>query len=217
MANISAQASAMHTLTQDDITNSFAIVHINWPSPFYDTNYTPTFSVEDLDSVIDLSFEVGDIHNLAPDGFDAIVYMTAAAIPILQGQVDLVDSTSTLAPITLTAPITTLYQVTFYYGPADNSGSGTWTPTVTWEDPNGNMLTMTGPYLGPATAGDVNNYQSYSIPYFVEANTPITVTGAYSGVAFPMNISIRVVQMPNNTTVPQVGQSFIVHAMASHR
>ena len=207
----------MHTLTQDDITNSFAIVHINWPSPFYDTNYTPTFSVEDRDSVIDLSFEVGDIHNLAPDGFDAIVYMTAAAIPILQGQVDLVDSTSTLAPITLTAPITTLYQVTFYYGPADNSGSGTWTPTVTWEDPNGNMLTMTGPYLGSAIAGDVNSYQSYSIPYFVMANTPITVTGAYSGVAFPMNISIRVVQMPNNTTVPQVGDKFVVHAMASHR
>ena len=125
MANISAQASAMHTLTQDDITNSFAIVHINWPSPFYDTNYTPTFSVEDLASVVDLSFEVGDIHNLAPDGFDAIVYMTAAAIPILQGQVDLVDSTSTLAPITLTAPITTLYQVTFYYGPASRQ-FGQW-------------------------------------------------------------------------------------------
>ena len=121
---------------------------------------------------------------------------STAALPLIQGKVDSVNSTNDLAPITLTAPLTTLYQVTFYYGPADNSGSGTWTPTVTWEDPNGNMLTMTGPYLGPATAGDVNNYQSYSIPFFVNGGTPITVTGAYSGVAFPMNVSIRVVQMP---------------------
>jgi hypothetical protein len=216
VANISAQAATKYSLTSQDIVNGWAKVHISWSSPFYDTNYTPTFSVEDLDSVVDLSFEVGDIHNMKPDGLDAVIYLTAA-IPLLQGQVDLVDSESTLAPITLTAPITTLYQVTFYYGPADNSGSGTWTPTVTWQDPSGNDLTMTGPYLGPATAGDVNNYQSYSIPYFVKAGTPIAVTGAYSGAPFPMNISIRVVQMPNNSTVPQVGDSFVVHAMASHR
>jgi hypothetical protein len=216
MANISAQASTKYTLTAQDIVNGWATVHMTWPSPFYDTNYTPTFCVEDLSSPIDLSFEVGDIHNMTPAGLDAIVYLTAA-IPILQGQTDLVNTTNSLAPITLTAPITTLYQVTFYYGPATASGSGTWTPAVSWTDPSGNVLVMTGPYLGSATAGSVENYQSYSIPYFAKAGTPITVTGAYSGAAFPMNVSIRVVQMPNSNTIPVAGEQFVVHAMASHR
>ncbi len=204
-----------YVLTAQDIVNGYVSVPIVWDVPFADTDYSMVFGVHDLDLLVDLSFAVGDAHNKTFEGLDAIVYV-AAAIPLIQGQVDLIDSTSTLAPITLTAPITTLYQVTFYYGPANNSGSGTWTPTVTWEDPNGNMLTMTGPYLGPATAGDVNNYQSYSIPYFVMANTPIAVTGAYSGAAFPMNISIRVVQMPNNTVIAQPGDTFIVDAVAIH-
>ena len=216
MANISAQASAKYTITSTDILNGFALVHIDWPSPFYDTNYTPTFSVEDVDVSVGLSFEVGDIHNITPHGLDAIVYLTAA-LPLVQGQADLIASTNNLTPITLTVPLTTLYQVTFYYGPSGSTGSGTWTPTVTWIDPSNNNLTLTGPYLGPATAGSPENYQSYSIPFFVKGGTPISVTGAYSGTAFPMNVSIRVVQMPNAAIAPTSGESFIVHAMASHR
>jgi hypothetical protein len=208
-------ARVRYTLTATDVINGYAIVPIVWRSPFYDTNYSATYGINDLDPLIDLSFEVGDMHNFTPEGLDAVVYLTAA-IPILQGQIDEVNTTSPTSPIILSAPITTLYQVTFYYGPADDTGTGTWTPTVTWQDPAGNHLTMTGPYLGPATAGDVNNYQSYSIPYFVKGGTPITVTGAYSGAPFPMNVSIRVVQMPNNQTIAQVGDKFEVLAMAVH-
>jgi len=50
----------------------------------------------------------------------------------------------------------------------------------------------------------------------VNANTPITVTGHYSGTAFPMNISIRVVQMPNNSTTVEPGDQFVINAIAIH-
>lgn len=233
MANISAQASAKYTLVAQDITNGWAKVHVNWPSPFFDTNYTPTFSVEDLDSVVDLSFVVGDIHNLAPDGLDAIVYMQGS-LPLIQGQVDLVNSTNTLAPITRTAPLTTMYQVTLYYGPARTSALDegiSWSPTVTWTDPTGNNLTasITSPTitLGPAVGGNtdshgVNYLQDFNLPLFVKGGTTVSVTGAYSGsgpggTTMPMNISIRLVQMPNNATTPLVGDQFVIHAMASHR
>ena len=215
MANISAQASTKYTLTQEDIINGWAKVHISWPSPFNDTNYTPTWAVEDLSGTIDLSFEVGDIHNMSGSGFDAVVYLTAA-IPLVQGQESVVAGTVT-SPVVLQTVETTLYQVTFYYGPSGATGSGTWTPTATWEDPSGNNLSLGSPFLGPATAGDPNNLQSYSIPFFVLGGTPITISGAYSGAPFPLNLAIRVVQMPNNATIPQVGDPFVVHAMASHR
>ena len=188
---------------------------VTWGPPFTDTNYTVAFSINDLDSTIDLSVGALNVRDKTAAGLTAVAFI-AAAVPLVQGQVDLVDSTSGLTPLSLTALITTLYQVTFYYGPATDSGSGTWIPSVTWTDPNNNDLTLTYPYLGAATAGDVENYQSYSIPFFVLADTPIVVTGAYSGTAFPMNISIRVVQMPNNAVLVEPGDQFIVNAIAVH-
>ena len=128
-------------------------------------------------------------------GFQAGGGLLAGPVPIIQTGEDLVNS---LAPTSLSfeLPLTTLYQVTFYYGPSSAAGSGTWTPTVSWTDPSLNALSITAPYLGVATAGNVNNYQSYSIPFFCDGGTAIVVAGAYSGAPFDMNISIRVVAMP---------------------
>jgi len=208
-------ARVMYTITATDILNGFIPVPVVWPTPFADTNYTAVFAVNDLDATVDLSIGVLDMHNKTASGVTCVALL-AAAYPLVQAHVDKVATTDDLTPLTLTAPITTLYQITFYYGPSDTTGSGTWVPTVAWEDPANNMQTLTYPYLGQATAGDVGNYQSYSIPFFVKANTPITVTGHYSGTAFPMNISIRVVQMPNNSTTIEAGDQFVINAIAIH-
>lgn len=217
MANISTFGRTDYVLTQTDINNGYASVPILWDVPFNDTNYNLVWEIIDTSfSNPSLDFAHGDSHSLTGAGFTAVVDISAS-VPLVESYVDLVNSTSTLTPLTQTANETSLYQVTFYYGPATASGSGTWTPTVTWTDPNGNNLTMTYPYLGQATAGDVENYQSYSIPYFVKANTAIAVTGMYSGAAFPMNISIRVVKMPTNTDASIAGDKVSVYAMASHR
>lgn len=71
---VTVQKSAVYTVTQTDVNNGWMVVHITWKSPFPGTNYGCWFSVEDLDVAIDLSFFEGDIHNLSPTGFDAIVY-----------------------------------------------------------------------------------------------------------------------------------------------
>jgi hypothetical protein len=115
-------------------------------------------------------------------------------IPIIQVSDDQVNS---ILPtmITETLALQTLYQVTFYYGPSGTTGSGTWTPVLTWTDPPGNSLNLNG-YLGAATAGSVDNFQSYSLPCFCKAGTPISIVGNYSGTPFPMNISLRIVAMP---------------------
>ena len=203
-----------HVLTAQDIVNGYVAVPIVWDIPFSDTDYSTVFGIHDLDPLIDLSFAVGDVHNKTFEGLEAIVYI-AAATPLIQGQEDVIAG-EVVSPIVLQAPVTTLYQVTFYYGPSDATGAGTWSPSVSWQDPAGNNLILAYPYLGPATAGNVENYQSYSIPFFVKGGTPITVTGTYSGAAFPLNLSIRVVQMPNNAVIAQPGDTFVVDAVALH-
>lgn len=63
-----------YTITQADVDNQYAAIHVEWRSAFQDTNYVVTWAIEDVDEVIDLSFIQGDIHNLTPNGFDAILY-----------------------------------------------------------------------------------------------------------------------------------------------
>ena len=118
-------------------------------------------------------------------GFAAGGGLLVGPIPVIQTSEDLI-ATLTTGTITATQALTTLYQVTFYYGPSDATGAGTWSPSVSWQDPAGNNLILAYPYLGPATAGNVENYQSYSIPFFVKGGTPITVTGTYSGGGIPV-------------------------------
>ena len=216
VGNMQVQTSRVsYSITSEDILQGFSAVPLTWSTPFADTNYTAAFGVNDTDDGPSIDFAAGDFHYKSTTGLTAVVIFPGA-IPLIQGQVDLVDSIVPFVPLSLTAPITSLYQLTFYYGPANDTGSGDWIPTVTWTDPNNNNLTMTYPYLGGAVAGDINNYQSYSVPFFVKANTPIVVTGAYSGAAFPMNVSVRVVQMPDNATLPGVGATFIINAIAVH-
>jgi hypothetical protein len=207
-------ARVPYTITAADIALGFAFVTMPFPFIYPDTNYTAALAVSSEPQPAGSDFAPGCIYNRTPAGFSAVLNMTAA-IPLVQGQVDLVNSTATLNPISLTVPLTTMYQVTFYYGPADNTGAGTWTPLVSWQDPTGNNLNSST-YFGAATAGSTGNFQSFSTPFYVKAGTPLVVTGSYSGAAFPMNVSIRVVQMPNNQTVYQPGQTVYMNVIAIH-
>jgi hypothetical protein len=220
MANISTMARTTYAITQDDILNGYFGVDMLWDSPFNDTNYNIAWSINDVgQNYLSLDYSTGDIHFKRRDGFIAVVTLPASA-PLIQGQYDVVAG---IVPsgdlISVTVPLRTLYQVTFYYGPSDNTGNSgeTWYPTMSWVDPAGNALELTNPYLGVATGGNVNNYQSYSIPFYAEANTPITLTGTYTGGSFPMNIAVRIVQMSNNIVIPAVGATVTIEAMASHR
>jgi hypothetical protein len=128
-------------------------------------------------------------------GFNKNGSLLTGPTPVVQDSEDLVAS---IAPteLSFTLPTTTLYAVTFYYGPSGVTGSGSWTPTITWTDPTGNNLSITSPLIGPSDAGDPNNFQSFVIPILVKGGTAIVVSGAYTGASFPMNISIRIVAMP---------------------
>lgn len=221
-------AKASYTLTANDLTNGYAVVPLTWPEPFADLDYNIVWGINDTgDPSPSVDYAVGDVHSKTFTGCQAVVDIPAA-IPLIQGQEDLVASTTATNVISLTAPFTTLYQVTLYYGPSRTSAldaGKTWTPTITWTDPSGNVLTASGSsptiVLGPAAGGNtasygVNYLQAYSIPIFVLGGATISVTGTYSGGSFPVNVSVRVVQMPNNTTVPSVGTSFEVEAVAIH-
>jgi hypothetical protein len=213
-------AKATYAITESDLVNGYAGIALTWPEPFADTDYTLSFSINDIgQNFLSLDYAVGDIHFKTTEGFIAVVTFPPSA-PLIQGQEDVVASIAPATIISVTAPLQTLYQVTFYYGPSDNTGNAgeTWSPTVTWEDPAGNTLTLASPYLGPATGGSVENYQSYSIPFFAKSGTPIQVSGAYAGgfASFPMNISIRIVQMPNNSVTPAVGALISIEATALH-
>jgi len=231
MANISTMGRTTYTLTAADILAGFASVPVLWDSPFNDTNYAITWSVQDLGfPAPSLNYGVGDFHYKAAGGFTAVVAILAA-IPLVQAQEDLIASTTATNIISLVAPAlgTSLYQVTLYYGPSRTSAADagdTWTPTITWTDPSSNVLTASGTSptitLGPAAGGNTGSYgvnymQSYNIPFFVKGGTTISVTGTYGGGTFPVNVSARIVQMPNNAVLPVPGDIIEIEAMASHR
>lgn len=66
-------AKTAHTMTQDEINQGWAVVDINWKSPFNDTNYAVTFSIENMGAIGQNYFE-GDVHGLTAHGFHAIVF-----------------------------------------------------------------------------------------------------------------------------------------------
>ena len=87
MANISATAKAAHTVTAQEAAQGFCVVHISWPSPFYDTNYVTTWAIEDTGNLAggpSLNLAPGDKHNVSPTGFDATVYLTS--FPVVQAK-----------------------------------------------------------------------------------------------------------------------------------
>ena len=120
--------------------------------------------------------------------------VVTGGIPVVQFSEQVIGSLAPPNLISETA-LTTLFQITFYYFPHDDSGSGTWTPSLNWTNPNGQDCNLDG-NLGPATAGNHNDGQSYSIPVLALGGTNIIITGAYSGTPFPMDVALRIVAMP---------------------
>ena len=73
--NIKTQRT-VYTLTNTDISNSFAAVPVLWPSQFPDLNYTVVFGIRDLTgNAPSLNMWVEDIHDLAVTGYTAVVYI----------------------------------------------------------------------------------------------------------------------------------------------
>jgi hypothetical protein len=216
-----------YAITQADITAGFCIVPVAWPEDFADNDYNIAWSVSDTSAIPPAPrFAVGEIYSQTPAGYTAIVEFPVA-VAIVQAQDDQVNSILPTPLLSLTAALDTMYQVTMYYGPArtDAADNGkSWGPQITWTDPAGNNLTANGSsptiILGPAQGGalpnGVNYMQAFNIPFFVKGGTSITVTGSYTGGTFPMNVSIRVVQMPNNALLPVAGTVITVESIAVH-
>jgi len=220
MANISTLASTSHTITTQDALQGFCSVPVSWISSFFDTNYNLVWSIEDTSiNSPSLNLSQGDTYNISPTGFEALIVLTNIPI-VLATQVEI--NTSSPQSLSFSVPYTTTYQITLYYQSlATGNGSESLSPTITWVDPQGNIQSLAYPYIGPIV-NDISDpnaatLQSYSIPFLAKANSTISVSFAFGGsYAFAYNQSISIVAMPV-TPASQIGNTFIVHAMASHR
>jgi hypothetical protein len=223
MANISAIAKTPHVITAQEAAQGYAVVHVTWPSPFYDTNYAITFGVEDTSNLTPgLNFSVGDKHNVTPQGFDATVYLLA--VPIVQQTKNYIGVG---APETILYPVlaTGTFVETLYYQSLGLGDSSTLWPTLSWTDPQGNVQTLTIPYLG-TISGDGSGQgllQNYSLPVLALGGTTISLTTQFgnsnqtsAGNPFQYNWAVNVQALPQ-TAGSIVGNKCVVHAMASHR
>ena len=212
-------AHVMHTLTATDITNGFVVVSVVWDVPFSDTDYEVAFGVNDLDPVIDLSFAAGDTHNKTFEGLDAIVYISAA-IPLIQGQLD-VSNVNTPQSLSFVAPVSTLYEISGYLASrGDGAGSDSVGINFTWTDGRG--LGTQGGQLENVVGNVTTAFQypagidQFTLPVFAKAGTTVTVFTTQAGNPFHYDFSARVVQMPNNATIAQPGDQFIVNVIGIH-
>jgi len=224
MANISAIAKTAHVITAAEAAQGYAVVHISWPSQFFDTNYAIAWGVEDLTPGIgaSLNFSVGDKHNVTPQGFDAIVYLLA--VPVVQKTVNRIG-TGAPEDVVFNVLNTGAYSVTLYYQSLGTGDSSTLVPTITWTDPQGNPQILTYPYLGTVT-GDGSGgglLQNYALPFLCLAGTPLEVSTQFEnadvsgpGNPFAYNWSVNIESLPV-TAEDIVGDTCVVHAMASHR
>jgi len=217
MANISAIAKTTHVITAQEAAQGYASVHVSWPSPFYDTNYSIAFSVEDLSPGLSpsLNFAVGDKHNVTPQGFDATIYLLS--VPLVQAKQTFIN-TSAAEDIPFSVAATTTYDVTLYYQSLGlGSGSDTLSPTIAWTDPQGNAQSLAYPYLGPISGDNSDPLQNYSLPFLVKGGTVLGVSRAFGGAySFAYNLSVTIGALPE-TAAQIVGNVCVVHAMASHR
>jgi hypothetical protein len=228
MSNISTMARADYALTATDILNGYFGVPVLWDSPFNDTNYNLTWSVHDTgQNFLSLDYSQGDVHLKTPSGFTAVVTLPASS-PFIQGQETLINvNTSTDLSFPTSPLITTVYQVTFFYESTGADGNNTeyMQPTLTWTNPQGNIEEHGAEFLGPIYGGpwadlpsDESNIQDYSLPILALAGSDINVSTVFGGAySFHYNLGIRIVQMPSNATVPAVGATVEIEAMASHR
>jgi len=209
-------ARASYTLTALDIANGFAIVPILWDSPFEDTNYTCEYGVHDLDDIVDLSYVTGDMHNKDVTGFNAIVYL-AGSLPLVQGQKDVLNTRSPQS-LSFVAPESTLYNIAGYVaGHGGGAGTDSWTVEVTYTDATGigqQTAAISAPIVGNAT-GWINNFIGGGNIYALKGTT-ITVATVLTNNAFAYDFSVRITQVPNAGAAPQLGDQFVVNAVAIH-
>jgi hypothetical protein len=181
MANISAIAKTPHVITTLEAAQGYAVIHISWPSPFFDTNYSIAWGVEDSTPGIgpSLNFSVGDKHNVTANGFDATVYLLA--VPVVQKTVNLIGIDTT-QDIVFNVLNTSAYNVTLYYQSLGTGDNSTLIPAIMWTDPQGNAQELTYPYLGTVT-GDGSGgglLQNYALPFLCKAGTTCTCCGRLS-------------------------------------
>ena len=217
MANISATAKAVKTVTAQEAAQGFCVVHVSWISPFYDTNYVATWAVEDTGNLAggpSLNLAPGDKHNVSPTGFDATVYLTS--FPVVQAKL---TKSNISVPVDFSTVLqqTTLYNITLYYQSLGlGSGAASLSPTISWTDPQDNPQSLAYPYLGPISGDLSDPLQNYSIPFLALKGSALEVTTAFVGTPFAYNIGLSIESQPTAAT-DITGTIFIVHAMASHR
>jgi len=208
-------ARVQYSITAADIINGWAKVHITWPTPFADANYTCDFGINDLDSVIDLSFAEGDIHNKTAAGFDAIAYLQGAIL-FIQGQLDALD-TSSPQSLSFIAPVSTLYTITTYMaGHGGGANTDIWDQQITYTDATGlgQQTASLDTIAGNETGFNYDSVGTFAI--WAVAGSTIRVFTTLTNNAFPYDMSVRIVQMPNNSLIPVMGDTYIINAIAIH-
>lgn len=117
---------------------------------------------------------------------DAVLGLT----PVVPTGLQKVGATTPLSVSKLVA-LTTLYSASIYlYSPG--LGTGTLTATLSWNEPlDGSIHTMTF-----SVSGSVSGVVLETVPLFVPAGSTISISTAYSGVAFPYDISASLTIFP---------------------
>lgn len=209
-----------YTITEGDIIQGFSVVPVTWPTPFADTMYTAVFGVDEIAASPSAHFAAGEMQGITPTGMMTVILFPAVT-PLIQGQLDAVD-VSTAKSLSIVAPISTLYMVTVYIVSATaGEGANTENVNLTYTDASG-AGSITIEIGAIVDSGDGFNHagagETITTPIFAAQGTTITVaTVLKSGsTAFSYDVSMRVVQMPNNATLPAAGSQIVVEALAVH-
>ncbi len=206
-------AKTAYAITQTDITVGYAGIPITWPEPFADTDYTISFSINDIgQNFLSLDYAVGDIHFKTPQGFVAVMTLPSFS-PLVPEQLQVQN---TLLPQTLSfvAPFTALYELTYYVDArADGGNGGGLILEYSWTDPSGTAQnTDFGTILHSAYGFSQATYNA-----FVLAGTVIQMQSIWaSGTYFHYDLSFSVIQVPSPQVSPAVGSLVQIEAIAIH-
>jgi hypothetical protein len=213
-----------YTLTQTDISNSFAIVPVVWPKPFASNDYTAVFSVHNLGDYINYDVNPGDSHNYTPTGFNAVVQISGPQPLIIQAQAML----SIMAPVSSVTPIVVggLYLLTLYIA-SHNDGSSTQgvQTYISYTDASGvGEQTFGYQTIGQiqGTGGSLNS-QNFTFPLYCIAGSNITLTTAFVtygtntpiGTTFTYDFSTQLSQYVIGVQPTSVGAQLVVTAIGT--
>jgi hypothetical protein len=76
MANISAIKKVIHVVTTDEANAGVAAIRVLWDSPFYDTNYVISWTME-IDDTLVSSSGMLCITDVTPAGFTAQMFVSS--------------------------------------------------------------------------------------------------------------------------------------------